>query len=128
VTLVDTSSWVPFLRRDGDHVIKERVGRLLHEGTAVVCPIVLTELWMGAGSEKDRADVLDMQNVLPCLAMNRAVWERSYKLAKTCRAHGTPVPASDLIIAACAFIHEASIEANDKHFRMLVGYRGMGQN
>ena len=125
MTLVDTSSWVHFLRRDGDRMVKERVGRLLQEGVAVVCPVVLTELWMGAGAEKDRADVQDLQDVLPCLAMSQEVWERSYKLAQTCRTHGTPVPASDLVIAACAFVHEASIEANDKHFLTLNGYRKM---
>ena len=121
--LVDTSSWVPFLRKDGSPEIKARVVRIMQEGSAVVCPVVLAELWMGAASPQDQSHVQQLQDVLPCLPVGEIVWERSYALARICRALGTPVPASDLIIAACAFVHGASIEANDKHFPILDSYR-----
>lgn len=121
--LVDTSSWVPFLRKDGKLEIKARVVRILQEGSAVICPVVLAELWMGAGSPDDQAHVRQLEDVLPCLPMSDGVWERTYALARTCRARGTPVPASDLMIAACAFVHRASIEASDRHFLTLESYR-----
>lgn len=78
---------------------------------------------MGAGSKRDQAQVETLQKVLPCLAIDTDVWNLSYELAQICRAKGTPVPASDLIIAACAFFHQAHLEANDKHFTLLEGYR-----
>ena len=35
LTLIDTSSWVEALRREGDSLVRERVYQLLVEGRAV---------------------------------------------------------------------------------------------
>lgn len=125
MTLVDTSSWIPFLRRGGDVSVKRRVRELLNDGSAAICPAVLAELWMGAGSVKDRQDVQELQDVLPCFPMNQQTWDLSYRLASVCCEKGTPVPASDLLIAACAFSHGSNIEAEDKHFAILETYRAL---
>ncbi len=125
MTLVDTSSWIQFLRRGGNAVVKQRVRDLLKDGSVVTCPVVLAELWMGAGSVKDRQDVQELQDVLPCLGLNQQTWDLSYRLAGVCCERGTPVPASDLLIAACAFFHGALIDAEDKHFGTLETYRAL---
>ena len=125
MTLVDTSSWIQFLRRGGDSAVKQRVRDLLKSGSVVTCPVVLAELWVGAGSAKDRQDVQELQDVLPCLPFEHATWELSYRLASVCCERGTPVPASDLLIAACAFFHGATIDAEDKHFATLETYRAL---
>jgi predicted nucleic acid-binding protein len=52
MTLVDTSSWIQYLRRDGEAEMKEKVRSLLLDGAAVLCPVVIAELWMGAGSKR----------------------------------------------------------------------------
>jgi predicted nucleic acid-binding protein len=78
---------------------------------------------MGAGSEKDRADVRSLQEAAVSLEIEGSVWERCYRLASLCCRHGTPVPVGDLIIAACAFVFEVAIEAEDKHFPILEKYR-----
>lgn len=123
MTLVDTSSWIQYLRRDGELEIKDKVRSLLLDGAAVLCPVVLAELWMGAGSKKDQDDLTDLSGVLRCLPMTDEVWQCSFRLARICRAKGTPVPSSDLMIASCAFIHGAKTLANDKHFETLESYR-----
>jgi predicted nucleic acid-binding protein len=125
VTLIDTSSWIHFLRRRGESNVKQRVRELLKDGSVVTCPVVLAELWMGAGSVKDRQDVQELQDVLPCLPLNQQTWDLSYRLAGVCCERGTPVPASDLLIAACAFFHGAMIDAEDKHFGTLETYRAL---
>jgi predicted nucleic acid-binding protein len=125
VTLIDTSSWIHFLRRRGDSTVKQRVRELLKDGSVVTCPVVLAELWMGAGSVKDRQDVQELQDVLLCLPFEHATWELSYDLAQICCLRGTPVPASDLLIAACAFFHGAMIDAEDKHLDALEDYRSL---
>jgi len=125
VTLIDTSSWIQFLRRGGNATVKQRVRDLLKDGSVVTCPVVLAELWMGAGSVKDRQDVQELQDVLPCLPMEPLTWELSYRLAQICCQRGTPVPASDLIIAACAFFHGAMIDAEDRHLNTLEDCRSL---
>jgi len=125
VTLVDTSSWIQFLRRGGDTAVKQRVRDMLKDGSVVTCPVVLGELWMGAGSVQDRQDVQELQDVVPCLPFEHATWELSYQLAQVCRLRGRPVPVSDLIIADCAFFHGAMIDAEDKHLATLEDYRSL---
>jgi predicted nucleic acid-binding protein len=125
MTLVDTSSWIHFLRRNGEIHVKDRVRTLMDRGEAVVCPVVLVELWMGAGSVKDRQDISDIQSLLINLETDSRIWTRASKLATICCSKGTPVPSSDAIIAACAFVHGAGIEAVDAHFSTLARYRDL---
>ena len=125
MTLVDTSSWIHYLRRDGEPEMKNQVRSLLLDGAVLLCPVVLAELWMGAGSQKDQTELLDLSAVLRCLPMTDEVWECSFRLARICRAKGTPVPSSDLLIASCAFIHGVKVLAKDKHFQTLEEYRAL---
>ena len=121
--LVDTSGWIHYLRRDGEPEMKNQVRGLLLDGAVLLCPVVLAELWMGAGSKKDHDDLTDLSAVLRCLPMTDDAWEYSFRLARICRAKGTPVPSSDLLIASCAFIHGVKILAKDRHFETLEEYR-----
>ncbi len=47
MTLIATSSFVHFLCRKGDPIVKERVRSLLTSGDAAICELVAVELWMG---------------------------------------------------------------------------------
>jgi len=120
MTLVDTSSWIHFLRRNGDFAVKRRVSSLLEQGEAVTCPMVLVELWMGAGSKKDRSDVAKIESVLQNLETSPAVWQTANCLAALCRKSGTPVPGSDVVIAACAHVYGTRLEAVDAHYSTLL--------
>jgi len=119
MTLLDTSSLVHFLRRKGDPVVKERVRSILRGGDAAICPMVEVELSMGVASERDGRDVAELCGLLVALPVDGRVWEEAARLGRACRRNGTPVPASDLVIAACARIHGARIESVDIHFRVL---------
>ena len=114
MTLIDTSSWIHFLRKNGETSVKNRVRELLERAEAALCPVIIVELWMGAGSEKDRSDVAKLEKALPRLEIHSSVWTRANRLSQLCRRHGTPVPASDVIIAACAFEHDAG-RCRDRH-------------
>ena len=52
--LIDTSSWVDALRRDGDPEIKARVVALMRGGTAAWCDMVRLELWNGLRGVAER--------------------------------------------------------------------------
>lgn len=117
--LLDTSSLVHFLCRKGDPVVKERVRGILRGGEAAICPMVEVELSMGVATERDGRDVAELCELLVSLPIDGRVWERAARLGRACRRNGTPVPASDLVIAACAHTHGANIEAVDSHFVVL---------
>ena len=54
--LVDTSSWIHFLRTDGNLVVRDRVCDALSHGQARLCPIVQLELWNGSTFKIKRRD------------------------------------------------------------------------
>jgi hypothetical protein len=114
--LVDTSSWIHFLRPDGDGDVRERVESALRAGTACWCPLVRLELWNGAGGERERKVLREFERVLPELTIDEAVWSRARDIARRCRAAGVTVPASDILIAACARTHGAQLEHADGDF------------
>ena len=63
--LVDSSSWIHFLRPNGDPLVRARVEAALTSGDACWCPLVRLELWNGAAGDRDRRILRDFETVLP---------------------------------------------------------------
>ena len=120
MTLVDTSSWVHYLRRRGDAVVAERVSVLLESGEAAWCPPVRLELWNGVGDEGDRRILRDFERTLPELPVTEDVWKAAFALAERCRRAGKTTPAIDVLIAACARHHRVDVDHADSHFEILM--------
>jgi predicted nucleic acid-binding protein len=92
------------------------VEELLADGEACWCPVVRLELWNGAGGERDRKVLREFETALSELPIGSDVWTASFDLARRARARGITVPATDLLIAACARVHGVGIEAADADF------------
>jgi len=119
VILVDSSSWIHFLRPNGDPVVRSRVEAALTSGEACWCPLVRLELWNGAAGDRDRKSLRDFEEVLLELAIDDDVWASAYELARRARGAGVSVPATDILIAACARRHGADLETADSDFERL---------
>lgn len=117
--LVDTSSWIHLLRTNGDVEVRKRVERALQSGVACWCPIVRLELWNGAGGDREKKVLKDFERLLPELPIDQASWDSAYDLARRARAAGVSVPATDILIAACAKRHAAELEHADSDFMLL---------
>lgn len=117
--LIDTSSWIHLLRSNGDPAVRTRVERALQAGEACWCPIVRLELWNGAGGEREKKALRDFERLLPELEIDDDVWSGAYELARKARAAGVSIPATDLLIAACAKRHDAALEHSDSDFTQL---------
>ena len=122
--LVDTSSWIHLLRRDGDPIVRARVEAALASGQACWCPVVQLELWNGAGGQREQKVLRDFAEALPNLPIDDQTWEASYDLARQARARGITVPTTDVVIVACAGRHGAAIESADSDFALLAAVTG----
>ncbi len=117
--LVDTSAWIDALRRDGDAAVRSEVRTVTGEGTAVLCDMVLLELWNGARG-KAEAEVLEkLERNLERVPTTPEVWQAAREMARACRKRGVTVPATDLLIAACAHEHGLSLLHRDSHFDLI---------
>jgi predicted nucleic acid-binding protein len=119
VILVDSSSWIHMLRPNGDMGVRARVVRALDTGEACWCPVVRLELWNGAGGERERKVLREFERLLPELAINQAVWDAAYDLARRARSAGISIPAADILVAACARHHRVELEHSDTDFSRL---------
>lgn len=117
--LVDSSSWIHFLRPNGDPVVRARVESALTAGEACWCPQVRLELWNGAAGDREKKILRDFEAVLPELVLDDEVWSVAYALARAARSAGVSVPASDILISACARRHGADLETSDSDFDLL---------
>jgi predicted nucleic acid-binding protein len=119
--LVDTSSWIHMLRPDGDPGARGRVEKALQSGEACWCPIIRLELWNGAGGNREKKVIRDFERLLPELAITDAVWTDAFELARRARAAAVTIPATDLLIAACARHYSTELETTDSDFALLSG-------
>lgn len=117
--LVDTSSWIEQLRREGDLKVRTRVEALLVAGEAAWCPLVELELWNGARGDREYAALRQMAVFLVSLDVDHDVWATANVMARSCRERGVTVPATDIIVAACAKRHHVRLEHNDRHFDLI---------
>ena len=117
--LIDTSSWIHFLRPNGSPEVRSRVSAALSAGEACWCPLVRLELWNGASGDRDRRALQDFASILPELPIDAEVWDSACDLGRRARAQGISVPATDVLIAACARRHGVDIESADADFRLL---------
>jgi predicted nucleic acid-binding protein len=115
VTLVDSSSWIEFLRgRQTEPAL--RVQHLLASGQAAWCDLIAVELWNGVRIGKERKALDELEVELSAFALDANVWKLARKLAFRCRQSGITAPSNDVIIAACAVTHDLGLEHCDKHF------------
>ena len=104
--LVDSSSWIHFLRPDGDRNVRARVVRALNEGEACWCPMVRLELWNGAGGERERSVLRQFERVIPDLPIDAAVWAHANHLARAARRASGRSAAAIVSSVQSARIHQ----------------------
>jgi predicted nucleic acid-binding protein len=81
--------------------------------------MVRLELWNGAKGDREKKVLRDFERLIPELPMTAEVWNDAYERARQCRKAGVTVPATDLLIDACAFHHGATIEHADSDFDLI---------
>ena len=121
LVLVDTSSWIHFLRADGDRRMRDRVSATLEAGTARWCAMVRLELWNGARGEREKKVLREFERLVPELPTTDHVWDAAFALARRCRVADVTVPSTDVLIYACAAYHGAELEYADEDFVRVIG-------
>jgi len=121
MVVIDTSSWIEMLRQSGRTEVRDRVNGHLLSGEACWLPIIRLELWNGARGDREKRALREFERTMTELEMNGQVWDEACELARRARAAGLTVPATDILVTACARHYGAEIEAADLHFSELAG-------
>jgi len=115
-TLIDTSAWIEALRVDGNPDVRAAVRDMTAEGDAVLCDMVLLELWNGGRGAAEHRMLRDLETELECVPTTEEVWRLAIETGRMCRTKGVTVPATDLLIYACASHHDLELMHVDDDF------------
>jgi predicted nucleic acid-binding protein len=113
--LVDTSSWIDYLRNLGT-AASTRVEELVITDEAGWCDMTAIELWNGARGPKEKRELAELEKEIALFPVDNDVWQLSRKLARACRDSGVNAPPADIVIAACARNFDLEVEHCDAHF------------
>jgi predicted nucleic acid-binding protein len=95
------------------------VNALLLGGDAAWCLPVRLELWRGVANDGERRALRQYEARIPDYAITPAVWDEAIQWASRGRRAGITVPMADLLIFACAIVHELDLAHDDRHFDQL---------
>jgi predicted nucleic acid-binding protein len=124
MVLVDSSSWIESLRRDGDMRVKLAVEGLLEAYEAQWCAPVRLEVLGGARLD-ERAKLGSMFSVIPYRPSREDDWDRAVALAWRLRSRGLTVPWLDVLIASIAIHDGVRLYAIDAHFKEIAQHSGL---
>jgi predicted nucleic acid-binding protein len=85
--------------------------------------IVLAELLQGCRSASERDRLSDALLALRYHEVTQSIWLQTGNLSATLLRKDTPLPLSDLIIAALAIEHDCRVYSLDTHFKKIPGVR-----
>jgi predicted nucleic acid-binding protein len=119
VKLVDTSSWIEYLR-DGKSNAGNRVEDLVLTGEAGWCDLTAVELWHGVRGSREKRDLAELEREVALFPVDADTWQKARRLAVRCRDTGLTVPVADIIIAAAAVRHGLDLEHCDRHFEKIL--------
>jgi len=114
--LVDTSTWLYALRKEFNPVIKDRLDQLLKENLVITVGFIKLEILGGTKSEKEFQRLKMRLDSLEECETDSPLWEKAYDLAFQLRRKGVTIPYTDILIAAAALAHEATLLHVDAHF------------
>ena len=117
MTLIDTSAWIEFLRKNGRADIKHRVAALIDRGEAATCGPIEFELLSGARAG-EMADLHAAFRFSVRLDFPATCWQRAAQIERDLRAKGVTIPRDDVFVAAAAIHHHVSLYSCDPHFAL----------
>jgi predicted nucleic acid-binding protein len=119
VKLVDTSSWIEYLRGHQNETAL-RVKDLLRRDLAGWCDLIAVELWNGVRPAQEKNALHELEAAVTNFELSAEVWQKARRLALRSRESGLTVPVNDIIITACAANYGLEIECLDAHFAKLM--------
>lgn len=93
------------------------------EWELVTCGMVIVEVCRGRRDPLVLRRFRDAFSVMTYVSTTSLVWERTAHLTWALDRQGIVLPASDVLIAACALAAGATVLTFDAHFRQIPGLR-----
>jgi predicted nucleic acid-binding protein len=119
--VADSSALIEYYRRGGSPTVQEAVAAAISEDALAFNGIIFVEVVGFAADERERQALLASFGAFHRLALDDADFDLAASIGFDLRRRGRTVPATDLIIAACAIRARAELLHVDDHFDEIAG-------
>lgn len=126
--LIETSAWIPVLRKrhPAGPGLRARITYLQGLGLAATTNIVVFELLRGARDVSNYQELATGLGTLPLLPIPAERWQEAARLGFELRVHhGLSFPSADLLIAAVAIAHDATLIHRDSDFDLIAKHTAL---
>lgn len=117
IVIVDTPIWIEYLR--GNSSFEKTIEDGLIRGRIYVTGPIVAELLQGVKNEKELQMLSKHIDAIPYLECGEEAWRKAGLLSFSLMKVGKTLPLTDILIAAVAMQHEASIFTLDGHFERI---------
>jgi predicted nucleic acid-binding protein len=114
--VADSSALIEYYRRGGSPAVQEAVAAAIADDALAFNGIIFVEVVGFAADERERQALLASFGAFRRLALEDEDFDLAADIGFDLRRHGRTVPATDLIIAACAIRARAELLHVDDHF------------
>ncbi len=114
--LIDSSVWIEYYRPRGPKALQDRVREALARDVVVTTGIIVVEVLQGARTEEAYGILWEDFSGLRWLEPSPQAVQDAARLGFELQRRGTPVPATDLLIASVALQHDSHVWHRDAHF------------
>ncbi|HRG56340.1 MAG TPA: PIN domain-containing protein [Lacunisphaera sp.] len=121
LVLPDSSFYITATRAGRDPFLE--LSAKSDEYEYATCGMVQVEVLRGRHDPHLLRRFRDTFAVMIYIGTVNAIWERTAQLAWTLDRQGVIIPATDLLIAACALQADAAVLTYDQHFQQVPGLR-----
>ena len=119
LTLVDSSTWIGFLR--GDPAAQARLDPLMAGPSVRISGPIFTEVVSGARHRADQVRLMALLRKIPWLVPIDPIWERVAETRFALARLGWQCQILDIMIALTAVDYGATLLARDRDFERMVG-------
>ena len=123
--LVDSSAWIPYLRRRRIEAIRQRIGELLASDQVATTGTILLEILGGTLDEAEWERLERLLGGLELLSTTEDQWTEAARLVWRLRRRGVTVPSTDGLIASVALRYGATVLHADAHFDRIAEHEGV---
>jgi predicted nucleic acid-binding protein len=114
--VADSSALIEYFRRGGSLAVQEALAAAITEDALAFNGIIFVEVVRFAADERERRALLASFGAFRRLALDDGDFDLAANIGFDLRRSGRTVPATDLIIAACAIRARAELLHVDDHF------------
>ena len=114
--LVDSSAFIEYYRPSGDPSVSAAVAEAIALDSVAVNGVIQVELTAFVSREADRARLAADLQAFHWLELRHRDFDLAAQIGFDLRRKGITIPATDLIIAACAIGSGATLYHLDSHF------------